>query len=169
MRSRFARLALLDALAWIVGIPLLAAALLGSMLEFRGWPDRLLPGGEDGEVALAAPPRVARVPAPSEPAPATRTRPPRRGSTGAAARAAPLRHAQRLGRLASDPLRPGGARRAGAGGAARPRGSAAGPGGRAAAPARPAGACARTAAGRAAPQVELPHVDVPPLELPLPL
>jgi hypothetical protein len=76
MRSRFARLATLDALAWLLGVPLLTAALLAPILGFNGWPDGLLPG-EDDKVALAAPaqaPEIERVAAPWDPAAAEAAR-----------------------------------------------------------------------------------------------
>jgi hypothetical protein len=60
VRSRLGRLAALDVAAWLVGVPLLAAAVLGPILGFAGWPDGLLPGGKDETLRLAAPPGAER-------------------------------------------------------------------------------------------------------------
>ena len=55
MSLRLKTIAALNVLGWLVAVPLLGAALLGPIVGFGGWPDRLLPGGDDA-LQLAGPP-----------------------------------------------------------------------------------------------------------------
>ena len=66
MSRRLKTFATLNVLGWLVAVPLLGAALLGPIVGYTDWEDRLLPGGGD-TVALAdlpARPAPARTPAP---------------------------------------------------------------------------------------------------------
>jgi hypothetical protein len=58
MRSWHGRLVALDVAVWLVAVPLLAAAMLGSIVAFSDWPDQMLPAGGDGTLRLARPPRA---------------------------------------------------------------------------------------------------------------
>jgi hypothetical protein len=63
MSLRLKTLAALNVVGWLVALPLLLATLLAPIIGFDSWPDRLLPGGDDGTVRLAAAPRPTSEPA----------------------------------------------------------------------------------------------------------
>jgi len=166
MSFRLGRLAALDAAAWVVGVPLLAAAVLGPIVGFAGWPDGLLPGGEDGTAQLAAPPRAERaVKVLPVPAIAARTARDRRPARAEPARSsapprvlAPAGTTTPGGRTAPEP----GPR------SAPPRPTPAAPR-RSPPPARQSGSATPLPVELPPvkpPPVEAPSVDVPPVDLP---
>src|SRR5215208_2585803 len=76
MSVRLKLFAALNIVGWLVAVPLLVAALLGSIVGFGSWPDALRPGGSDTVKLAQAPARAGRdAPAAPSQAPAAEPAP----------------------------------------------------------------------------------------------